>query len=510
MLMGRVVPIVLTVVATQFLTLPGADAASGTDYDSFDAVTLNDVTTAGDEVPYAGGVRDFDSPVFDTSTFTLQPGEVASDGGLHSCATASGVTYAGRTGWVRFNPGTNGRIDVVAETPGYDSVLVVRSSTELRWATASLSQLDSSTTCADRITGAGDEVVAGMPVAGDRVYYVQVGGRCSGTQTTCEDAATPGGQTRVRLRFTPYDSDADGVADPRDNCEGQGSPGRVTVDGCPDADLDGIADSADSCPATAGVVSAAPFNGCPDGPRPPDPSNNPYVQIKSLTGDDYSTATRRVELHLNWPQGTTSAVIRNRRSQARVRAIGDVVKWRLAKGKKAGIRAVRVRFRGPRVSDVSVGDTIRFDRNDPKIVESVLLESTRGWYVGVKLTDRGTGISSVTLLDDEERPIEPEPLCSGDCKNEVELALSSPFRRPAFIQVVDSSGNVTVTPLEKVTSSERCPGGSAVPRKVSPSRLVCVVVKQPCGDLKPKLLWQWSDEVRCRSVGGAPYRVVEV
>lgn len=490
----------------------GAGAASGTDYDSFDAVTLNDVSSAGTEIPYVGGVRDFAS-AFDSGAFTLDPEEAASGGGLHSCPTPTGVSYAGRTGWIRFNPGINGRISVVAETAGYDAVLIVRAADETPWRTSTHADLESAATCADRTVGAGGESVTDLPVTGDHVYFVQVGGRCSGAASTCQDASTPGGQTRVGLRFTPYDADADGVSDSRDNCEGQGAPGTVTADGCPDEDLDGIADSADSCPRTPGVVAAAPFNGCPDGPRPPDPSNNPYVQIQSLSGDDYSTRSRRVVLHLNWPKGTTSAVIRNQRSEARVRAVGDIVDWRLTKGKKAGIRSVRVRFRGPGVSDVSVGDRIRYDPTAPAVAESVLIPSAQGWYVGVKLTDRGTGIGSVSLLDEDERPIEDDAICDGNCDNEVDLALSTPFRRPAFVRVVDSSGNETVTPLQKLSSSERCPGGgTGVPRKQPPSRWVCVVPRQPCAELKPKLQWRVpvDPQVRCRRVDGAPYRVVEL
>ena len=283
-LWGRIVPLALAVVAAQSISMIGAGATSGTDYDSLDAVTLNDVGADGAEIPYAGGVRDFTSDAFDSSAFTLDSGEAASSGGLHSCATSAGVSYAGRTGWVRFNPGINGQVSVVAETPGYDSVLVVRAAAETPWRTATSAQLESAAACSDRTPGAGNESVMDLPVAGDRVYFVQVGGRCAAA-STCQDAATPGGPTRIRLRFTPYDSDADGVPDPRDNCEGQGTRGGVTADGCPDADLDGITDSADSCPRTAGVAAAAPYNGCPEGPRPPDPSNNPYVQIRSRAGE---------------------------------------------------------------------------------------------------------------------------------------------------------------------------------------------------------------------------------
>ena len=511
-LWGRIVPIALAVIAAQSISMTGAGATSGTDYDSFDAVTLNDVGAAEVEIPYTGGVREFTSAVFDSSAFTLDQGEAASSGGLHSCGTTTGVSYAGRTGWVRFNPGIDGRVSVVAETPGHDSVVIVRAAAETPWRATTQAQLELPVACADRTSGAGDESITDLPVTADRVYFVQVGGRCIGAASTCQDVATPGGLTRIRLRFAPYDTDADGVPDDRDNCEGQGTPGGVSTDGCPDADHDGIVDSADSCPRTAGVAAAAPYNGCPDGPRPPDPSNNPYVQIQSMSGDDYSTKSRKVLLRLNWPKGTTSAVIRNARSQERVRRVGDVVRWRLAKG-KPGARVVRVRFRGQGVPDISVGDTIHYDPNAPAVAESMLIESAQGWYVGLRLTDRGTGIGSVTLLDEEQQPIEGEVLCDGGCENEVDLALSTPFRRPAYVQVIDTSDNKTVTPLAKLTSSERCPGGgTGVPRREPPSQWVCVVPRQLCADLRTKLRWRVSTdpEVRCRSVNRAPYRVVEL
>jgi hypothetical protein len=413
------------------MALVGAVAASGTDYDSFDAVTLNDVSTSGGELPYVGGTRDFESTIFDTSTFTLQPGEESPSGGLQACPTSAGVTYVGRTGWVRFNPGSNGRIHVLAETPTYDSVLIVRPASESPWHTATFSQLVSSAACSDQSTGPGDEAVSGVPVTGDRVYYVQVGGRCAGGPDTCQEASTPGGPTRIRVTFTPYDTDADGVPDAQDNCEGQGTVGRVTADGCPDSDLDGINDADDACPQTAGVPAEAPYNGCPAGPRPPEPSNNPFVRIESETGDGYSTTRRRVLLHLNWPQGTVYAVIHNKHSstRTRTRAVGEAIPWRLSPTKRPAKRGVRVRFRGPHVSDVSVGDSIRFDPTPPEVAASVLLASGSGWYVGVQLTDRGTGISTVTLLDEERQTIEAKEVCDEDeCRNEEDLALSTEGR----------------------------------------------------------------------------------
>ncbi|WP_374458010.1 hypothetical protein [Nocardioides sp.] len=510
-LWGRVVPLALAVVAAQCLALVGASAVAGSDYDTFDGVTLNDVTGSGAEIPYAGAARELASAAFDTSAFTLQPDEVASGGGLHGCLTASGPVYAGRTGWARFNPGANGRIQVTVETPGYDAVLLVRSAPESTWGTAALTGADTSVGCADQVAGPGDETVAEVAVTGDRVYFVQVGGRCSGEPATCQDAGTPGGPTRIRVRFTPQDSDGDGVADTQDNCEGQGATGRVTADGCPDADLDGVGDAADSCPDVAGVPAAAPYNGCPDGVRPPDASTNPYLTIRSRkTRDTYSTASRNVDLVLNWPKGAASVQIRNAGGKSRVRDLAKVIPWRLPSSRRPTVREVEVRFRGPRIADLDVTDTIVLDPTSPDVERSLVLESAQGWYVGVNLADRGTGVSSVRLLDVDKQPIDDaEDVCGLDeCEDDVDLALTSSTREPAYIEVVDPSGNRTVEALARASSDSRCPGAQPIPYKTSYTKLECVVLKQPCGRLKPLLIWSISEVVRCRLVDGRSFQVV--
>lgn len=507
-LLGRVVPLVLAVAAAQCLPLVEAAATSGTDYDSFDAVTLNDVGPGGLELPYTGGRRDFVTPTFDTGAFTLQAEELASDGGLHGCPTATGTSYAGRTGWVRFDPGVDGRIQVVAETPGFDAVLVVRSAPDATWGTTGPAGA-SSVACSDRVAGPGEETVADVPVTGDRVYFAQVGGRCAGGPATCQDAGTPGGAARIHLRFAPRDLDGDGVADQLDDCEGRGALGQVTSDGCPDADLDGIEDAADACPLVAGVAAAAPYNGCPDGARPPDPSSNPYLRIESRKSHDpYSTSTRKVDLVLNWPKGAQSVLVRNGDGKSRVRDLATVIPWRLAASKRPTVREVRVRFRGPRVPDLSVGDTIVYDPTSPEVEGSLVLESAQGWYVGVNLADRGTGVSSVRLLDEQKRALDDrEQVCSLDeCEDEVDLALSV-ASRPAYIEVVDPSGNVTVEALDR-SSGSRCPGAEPIPYRSSYTEVACVVLRQPCGRLKPLLIWTISEVVRCRLVGGTSFRVV--
>lgn len=506
-----IVVVVLTTMVAPSTSVVRADALAGSDYDTFGAVTLNDVSAAGIEVPYIGGRRDFASSTFDTGAFTLQPEEAGSGGGLHGCLTPSGPVYAGRTGWVRFNPGTDGRIVVVAETPGYDSVLAVRSGPESAWGAAGLADAGATVSCSDQVAGAGAETVTDLAVSADRVYYVQVGGRCSGDASTCQDAATPGGDSLIRLGFTPNDGDADGVADGQDNCEGQGSPGRVTADGCPDADFDGVADAADSCPDLAGVPAAAPYNGCPDGVRPPAPGTDPSVTIQSRkTHDTYSTSTRNVDLLLNWPKGADSVAIRNGRGTTRVRDLARVIGWRLPGSKGPTVREVQVRFRGPRIRDVVAVDTIVLDPTSPDVEASLVLESAQGWYVGVNLADSGTGVRSVRLLDEDKRPLDDsEQVCSlDDCEGDVDLALSASSRRPAYIEVVDPSGNRRVVELDRTSSGSRCPGREPIPYKSSYTQVECVVLRQLCGPLKPLLIWSVSKVVRCRLVGGTTFRVV--
>jgi hypothetical protein len=508
--MELVVLTVLMMAMVQAVSTTGSTAATGGNYDAFDAVTLNDVDAAGAEIPYSGGARQFDSQVFDTTTFTLEAGENGPGSSLNDCVTPdSTVEYAGRTGWVRFNPGVNGRIDVRAVTPGYDSILVVRTAAEVAWGSATLAHLQGLEACADQTATAGDEVVTGFPVEADRVYYVQVGGLCAGGPTTCNDPATPGGVTQIHVTFTPFDTDGDGVPDSLDNCEGQGGPGPVTVDGCPDADGDGITDAADNCPTLAGVPAPPPFNGCPAGPVPPDPANTPYVVIESLTGDLYSTPTRKVRLRLNWPKGTTSALISNRNTQTKTLTVSDVLTWRLRGAKHPTVRGVRVRFRGPHVPDVIVGDTIELDPNPPDVPVAVLLRSDEGWYVALRAEDQGTGVSKVAVLSEEKHTLDEETVCTlRQCAEDVDVALTAMFWRPAFLQVTDPAGNVQVLPLKVTTAASIDCAYSLVPYRKPPSDLRCVKLGQRCGRLKPLLQWWVSPDVRCRAVDGEHYRVV--
>lgn len=63
----------------------------------------------------------------------------------------------------------------------------------------------------------------------------------------------------IRYRLHPQDTDADGVADRRDDCPRL--PGPAALNGCPDTDNDGIRDQDDACPLAAGDIRTL---GCPD------------------------------------------------------------------------------------------------------------------------------------------------------------------------------------------------------------------------------------------------------
>lgn len=506
---GRLLVVTVLIAALESAHPAAASATSDGDYDTFDSVTLNDLDSAGNEIGYAGPARRFDSASVDTTMYTLQPGEEGATPTLNSCLRPdSSVASAGRTAWVRFDPAANGRIDVVTETPSYDSVLFVRTAVQRTWRSATFADLQGPQACTDLSGLPGNESVTGFPVAADRVYYVQVGAVCAAGASTCGDPATQGGLTRIQVTFTPYDADGDGVADSLDNCEGTGLPGAVTTDGCADSDGDRVADGVDDCPALPGVPAPAPYHGCPAGPIPPDPASTPYVVIESLDGDLYSTPRRKVRLRLNWPKGTMSASISNLKSKVRTKTVADMVTWRLQPAKRSATRGVRVRFRGPGVPDVIVGDTIEFDPAPPELPEAVLLPSGQGWYVGLLAEDPGTGVGSIAVLNADQQPIDDELVCGLDqCDEEVDIAFSTKFARPAFVEITDAAGNARVVTLEQTRAATNC---AYVPYRDPAYQLECVRVAQRCGRLKPLLRWRESNEVRCRRVDSDRFRVVHV
>ncbi len=72
------------------------------------------------------------------------------------------------------------------------------------------------------------------------------------------DWITSGG-VNLTMRFSPKDSDGDGVVDKEDSCPA--IAGNESAAGCPDRDGDGVEDVEDVCPDLAGLMA---FSGCPD------------------------------------------------------------------------------------------------------------------------------------------------------------------------------------------------------------------------------------------------------
>lgn len=67
------------------------------------------------------------------------------------------------------------------------------------------------------------------------------------------------GGINLGLRFSPKDTDKDGIADKDDDCPKE--EGGLSTSGCPDKDGDGVGDRNDLCPDNYGDMA---FNGCPD------------------------------------------------------------------------------------------------------------------------------------------------------------------------------------------------------------------------------------------------------
>jgi hypothetical protein len=408
LLAGLMVPAVPTAALT---THNGA-----TTFDNFEDWTLNDVA-GGAEIAYATYTPvQYTVGPFDTSTYGVQPGETAETNNLNGCIGSSGPVFAGRTAWFRFNPGVNGSINVLATTPGYDSVLMVREAADRTWSTTQLQDLHGlPSTCADQVTGPGSETVGAFAARADRVYYIQVGGKCpaGSPAVTCDDPEVPGGATTVRVIFTPSDSDLD---------------------------QDGIADKDDNCPSLPGVSAPSPFHGCPAGPTPP--GGTPRITIVSQTGDALNTGSAQVLLKLDWRQGTRKVLVDN--------GIGDTpqqvdftqpsVPWTLPATSKSETRQVNVQFLGPGIDD-SRSDTITLDTQAPTVPRTLVIPPQLGdWYIGAITADDKSGVRSFTVLDKHRKTIGKPATCKKKCLR-FDGYVTSATRRPAFVRVIDNAGN---------------------------------------------------------------------
>lgn len=491
------------------LALAVTPATASASYDTFDQQTVNDVNSFGQEVAYASGDPRQFTASFDSSAYTLQAGEGDEAGNLNGCLKPDGAVFAGRTAWVRFNPAVAGRLHAIAQTPGYDSVIWIREGRESEWKTASFSDVRGrAQTCADVNATAGDEE-AQLDAAADRVYYVQVGGKCLAGRESCGDPAVPGGPTTVRLTFTPADADGDGVPDTQEGpgCQGQGEPGRVTADGCPDTDRDAIRDSEESpgCVGQKGVKAAHPYHGCFDGPAPPS-TDGARVVITSLTGDPDNTSTADVLLRLNWPKGAREAFANNGAGDpdVRIALTAEPVPWRLRPAAKSEAREVVVTFRGPDIN-ASDDDIITLDPTAPRVEEYVLTR-TRGkrWYLGVLATDDrdGSGVRVIEVLNRKRRVLRELELCgTRTCEARVARGLTRIKGKPRFVRVTDAAGNARRRKI--AVTSAKC--RILVYERVEVTNYACFLPGDRC---KPRK-FAWGERgLKCVKRRGEPFHRV--
>ncbi|GEP40315.1 hypothetical protein NPS01_39780 [Nocardioides psychrotolerans] len=493
-----------------------ADApADSVTYDTFDSVTYNPEGPGGTELPVTRAFA-FVTPAgapLDTTSFTVQPGEAAAVDNHNGCVVAPGeAAYAGRTAWVRFDPAVDGQLLVRAITPGYDSVMVLHQTPDVTWGQADLSTLQN-TECASNDPDAGNETIGScngvpcLPVGAGLVYYMQVGGRCpsSTDPSTCTRPDVPGGSTRIEIRFVPDDSDGDGVPDTEDQCVG-GLPGDVNAAGCPDQDHDGLADTDDACPTAAGNPDP-PFDGCPEGPVPPDPDGPVDVTIVALDGDRFNTQDVRVNLRLNWPQGATSAVASNGDGAFRPIPLQAVVPWELEPSPKSESREVKVVFSGA-VPTERDRDTITLDPVAPRLAESFLVRTASGWNLALKMTDDRSGVLRVRVLDGAGGSIAGRVFCSpgSGCRLVREDRFKGLDTRPRTAVVQDAAGNDRRVRL--VARQSSCSGNErTVLSKLNVGRLGCFFVGERVTRSEARE-YDWADaELRLKRLSTRRFRV---
>ena len=457
---------------------PTTPTVTGSDFNTFNAVTFNAVDAAGVEVPYVGGQQTFEV-AFDTSGYTIQPGESGSSPNYNGCI-GSPTVYAGRTAWVRFTPGVSGKLFAQAITSSYNSVLIVhRGARTALGGTDQFSILQGSLDCSNaNEPQAGNEGIGNVVLDTSHTYWLQVGGRCASTPATCDETMydVPGGPTILRMTFVPDDRDGDGVANTVDVCPDV--VGQATAQGCPDGDGDGIRDDngADSCPTLPGVPAAAPYNGCPDGPTPPDPGNPPYVTIVSLTGDLDTSSNTAVRLSLNWPQGAQTMRLSNGDGlfTAPVRIESGSVDWLLrplTDNQSSASREVEVIFQGPGIPDNAQDDSITLDTVAPEAPKRVFARNGSAWHFFVKGTDSGTGVRKIEMLDRQAKVLRSRTFCSKNCSEVRRVGLFSASKKPWSARITDAAGNAVTVRLRQQRTD--------------------------CQDAPPYLVWR-SDSIRNR------------
>src|SRR4051794_40902873 len=140
-----------------------APASALADYDRIGQGTFNDVNAMDQEVPYSSSsARQFDVS-FDTSGYGIEPGESVAGNSTNACYKNPATHYSGRSGWVRFNPGVAGKIEVRAHTPTYDSIVYITESfgdSKPAWKSDTIADAQGPAFCSDETAGPGDEVTA--------------------------------------------------------------------------------------------------------------------------------------------------------------------------------------------------------------------------------------------------------------------------------------------------------------------------------------------------------------
>jgi hypothetical protein len=501
--------VVLLLVA---VSAPAANAAAPSAYDLFDAQTL----TSGDAPLVTGAVTELITPEFDNSNDTLQAGETTNPVAAPACAEDANPNdnhWGAKTAWVRFNPGVAGNITARSITPTYDSIVWVRETTgKPGFGSATFSDLGRAD-CSDSISGAGDEGIGTvMHATPDHAYYLEVAARC-GTKSAspcspADEAAATGGSTRIRVTFTPDDSDQDGVPDTNDACPGTPGGTPVTGDGCSDTDRDGIRDDQEGpgCVGRPGVPQAFPYNGCPPGPAPPFPNSPPEVVITSLDGNPQNTNSTAVILQLNWRQGEQEALVSNGEviGDAKRIPLAPQVNWTLAPALKSETRQVKVTFLGPGGLEDARDDIITLDVVKPTVRRYLLIDdetrsqgvrpaASAGWYLGLDLTDDKSGVRRVEVLDARRRTLASRDLCGRAAQCPLKVLRPLVGRgRPKYLRTRDDAGNVRT----KALAHSRVKCYVMVPVAGRRYGYDCFRPGQSCRTIRRRYVWAASAPIR--------------